>query len=157
MKPTMSDVQEMVSALMSVVSGVERAKREGKAGTLALLYVVAAREPVRPSELSIELGVHPSSVTRQVQALEAAGHIAVAADPEDGRSCFVSLTAAGREEINRLTQIGLARFALFVADWEAEEVRTLARLLTKLETSKAQAHKQELRPGGRRWQKREKP
>jgi DNA-binding MarR family transcriptional regulator len=154
MKPTLDDVREMVSALMNVASGLERAKREGKASTLALLYALAARERARPSELSIELGLHQSSITRQVQALEAAGQVDVAADPDDRRSFFVSLTDAGREEIDRLTEVGIGRFATFVAAWDADEVRTLARLLVKLEDSKAQIARNDSRPGGRRWQER---
>jgi hypothetical protein len=46
-----------------------------------------------------------------------------------------------------LQQVGIDRFALFVADWEPEEVRTLTALLTKLEYSKAAAVRRE-RSGG---------
>jgi DNA-binding MarR family transcriptional regulator len=155
MKPAKEDVRAMVGALMNVVSGIERAKREGKAGTLALLYVVAARQPVRPSELSAELGLHPSSVTRQVQALAAEGHVELTADPGDRRSCFISLTNAGREELERLESFGLDRFAAFVAAWDAEEVRALAGLLAKLEHSQAAVNRREPRAGGRAWQKKE--
>lgn len=154
MEPTMDDVREMVSALMAVVAGIERAKRQGPASSLAALYVIAAREPVRPTDLSVELGLHQSSVTRQVQALEAAGHVRVDADPMDGRSCFVSLTDVGREETRRLTEIGLGRFAAFVESWDAEEVRTLARLLSKLEASKAEVGRQDPPPDS--WRKRKK-
>jgi DNA-binding MarR family transcriptional regulator len=156
MKPMSHDVEEMVSALMTVVNGIERAKREGKAATLTLLYALAPHQRVHPSELSVELGVHQSSVTRQVQVLEAAGYVDVVADPEDGRSCFLSVTDAGREEIRRLTEVGLARFSAFVAEWDAEEVRTLARLLSKLSASTAAVNQREPRPDGRRWQQRER-
>ena len=61
---------------------------------------------------------------------------------------------AGRKELDRLTQIGLSRFALFVADWDAEEVRTLGRLLEKLAVSKAAVGEREQRSAGRAWQKR---
>ena len=79
--PSTRTAQAMVSTLMSVVAGIERAKREGKAATLALLYMLAEREPIRPSDLSLELGAHPSSVTRQVQALEADGYALEPAPP----------------------------------------------------------------------------
>ena len=46
---------------------------------------------------------------------------------------LVSLTAAGDEEVRRLRDIGLERFAKFVADWEPDEVRTFTALLQKLE------------------------
>lgn len=41
------------------------------------------------------------------------------------------------EERQRPVPVGLDRFALFVADWEPDEVRTLTALLDKLERSKA--------------------
>jgi DNA-binding MarR family transcriptional regulator len=144
----------MVAALMTVMSGLERARRHGDASTLAALQIVAARGPVRPSDIAAELGVHQSTVTRQVRALEAAGHVAVNADPDDRRSCFITLTDAGRGEIDRLTEIGLSRFALFVDDWEPEDVRTLGRLLTKLEHAKAAVGQREPRSDGRHWQKK---
>ena len=46
MKPSTDGVAEMASALMSVVSGIERAKRKGQASTLAALYVIASREQI---------------------------------------------------------------------------------------------------------------
>jgi DNA-binding MarR family transcriptional regulator len=67
----------------------------------------------------------------------------VAADPADRRSWLVSLTAAGTEEVQRLQQIGLNRFATFVAGWDPSEERTLTALITKLEQSKAAAGKRE--------------
>jgi DNA-binding MarR family transcriptional regulator len=137
----MDDVQEMYYSLMTVVNGIERVKRQGQSGNLMLLQAVAAHDQVRPSELSIELGLHQSSITRQVQGLHAAGYVDVLPDPSDGRSCFVRLTDTGREELLRLTQYGLARFAAFVENWNADDVRTLARLLTKLDRSKADANR----------------
>jgi len=82
--------------------------------------------------------VHRSAVTHELQALEAAGQVTLSVDPADRRSWFVALTNSGRAELDRLTSIGLDRFASFVADWDAQEVRTLTRLLVKFETSKAE-------------------
>lgn len=144
-----------MTALMRVVSGIERARRKGDASTLTLLYAVAAQGRVRPSEVAMEMGVHQSTVTRQVQALAAAGQIEVTPDPDDNRSCFLTLTDAGREEIHRLTEVGLDRFAAFVEDWDANEVQTLGRLLAKLEASKSAVNEREQRRSvGRSWQKR---
>jgi DNA-binding MarR family transcriptional regulator len=154
MKPSRDDVQQMVAALVSVNSGMERARRQGDASILVTLQVIAVRGQVRPSDIAAELGVHQSTITRQVRTLEAAGQVTVEADPADRRSCFIALTDAGRREIDRLTEIGLSRFALFVADWDAEEVRTLGRLLAKLERSKAAVSQREQIPGGRPWQKK---
>lgn len=153
MSPDMQDVQQLVTALFLVNSSLERAQHRSKqASTLAVLQVVAANSGASPKEIAADLSLHQSSITRQVRTLEEAGHVAVVINPQDRRSCCITLTDAGRDELNRLTQIGLGRFAKFVAAWDAEEVRTLAKLLLKLEASKSEVARQEQRPSGRRWQ-----
>ncbi len=154
MSANRDDILQMVGGLMTVLGGIERARKSGEASTLALLQIVAQRGPVRPSDIAADMGVHPSTVTRQVRTLEAEGHVAVDIDPGDRRSCFLTLTDAGRKEVERLTEVGLARFAAFVEDWDPEEVRTLGRLLWKLEQSKAEISVPEPRPKGRAWQKK---
>lgn len=156
MKPGDEDVQAMVLALFTLMAGIQRASRNSPAaGRLSLLQVVAARPGVRPSEIAAELGVNQSSVTRQVQALEDEGLLKVTADPQDARACTIKLTRSGREMLSSLNRIGLGRFASFVADWDAREVRTLTRLLVKLEESKAEAARREAHPAGRRWKQKE--
>lgn len=137
MKTGKRDVEAMTAALMAVVQSTARASRKGDASRLMALYAIAARAGSSPKDLSEVLGIHASSVTRQIQALEREGQVKVTADPGDGRSCRVTLTAQGRSEIARLKEVGLRRFASFVAKWDAEEVRELTRLLTKFEESKA--------------------
>ena len=147
-KPTRSDVQDMVVALFTTKAGLDRAS------ALAVLQVLEHRDGVRPSEIAATLQVHASFVTRQVQELEEAGLVAVRADGADGRSCLVALTAPGQQELQRLREIGLARFASFVADWDATEVRELTRLLTKLEVSKAAVGQQERGTARPNWRQR---
>ena len=60
--------------------------------------------------------------------------------------------STGQDELKRLTEIGLGRCLKFVENWDAEEVRSLARLLSKLEQSKGEVAQHEKHPGGRRWQ-----
>jgi len=52
--------------------------------------------------------------------------------------------------MHRLQQVGLDRFALFVADWEPGEVRALAALLDKLRTSMATVGEREQRTAPQR-------
>ncbi|HET7095221.1 MAG TPA: MarR family transcriptional regulator, partial [Thermomicrobiales bacterium] len=119
MEPTRDDVMAMVEPLIRISAGVERARRRALASSLAILRVVAARGPARPSDIAAALDLHQSSITRQVQSLERSGIVVVEADPADRRSCFVTLTDAGRAEMDRLMDIGLDRFASFVAGWSA--------------------------------------
>jgi DNA-binding MarR family transcriptional regulator len=152
MKPNRQDIEKMVVALMTTIRSTERASRKGDASRLAALYVMAAHPEMSPKAMSEELGLHPSSVSRQIQALEQDGHVKVKADPADGRSCRVSLTASGASEIERLKEIGLERFASFVEKWDSEEVRTFTRLLVKLELSKSE-HNESGSTTGVRWRR----
>jgi len=153
MKANREDVERMVGALMLSVRSMERARRQGDASRLATLYAVKAVPGCSPKQIAEALGLHASSVTRQVQTLEAEGHVTVTADPEDRRSCRVRLTTVGRAEIERLQEVGLQRFASFVANWNVEEVRELTRLLMKLEESKAQVNAA-TKPVRARWRER---
>jgi DNA-binding MarR family transcriptional regulator len=151
MKPKRQDVEQMVAALFTTMQSMESASRKGDASRLKALFTIALNPEITPKALSEILGLHPSSVTRQIQALEKEGNVKVAADPEDGRSCRVRLSPAGLEEIRRLQEIGMNRFASFVASWDAGEVRELARLLTKLEQSKAEVNATASKPAGASW------
>ncbi len=151
MPPSKRDVQAMVVALFTTNAGLDHARRRSAgASALRLLQVVSDREGTRPSEIADQLHVHPSLVTRQLRELEDAGYVRVAGNPADGRSFLVTLTPAGTDEQRHLEQIGLNRFAKFVADWRPDEVRTLTALLTKLEQSKAAVAEQERRAPARR-------
>src|SRR4029450_2503287 len=140
--PTRQDVEQLVAALFAVTSGLERARRQiPDAAALSVLQVLAwaaRQEPaqqVRPKDIAAALGVHRSAVTHQPQAREEGGQVPLPVDPPDRRSWFVALTDTGRGELDQLTTIGLDRFAAFVADWDAQEVRTLTRLLIKFDAA----------------------
>jgi DNA-binding MarR family transcriptional regulator len=147
-----ADVRSMVTALFALNAGLDRARRERKpASALSLLQVIAVGEAVRPSEIAARQHVHQSLVTRQIREMEDAGYVKVSANPADGRSCLVTLTRAGRTEMDRLTEIGLQRFALFVKEWRPDEIRALTDLLEKLRRSMAETADQERPAPGRRW------
>ena len=136
MPPDAVDVEAMVVALFTLMAKVDRARHERRAASdLSLLQVIAAGGAMRPGEIAARQHVHQSLVTRQIRELEDAGHVSVADDPNDGRSYLVALTPAGFDELNRLTKVGLQRLAMFVSDWEPEQVRTLSGLLEKLQSS----------------------
>jgi len=151
MTPSKRDVQTMVTALFTLKAGLDRARRQRKgASALSLLQVVAAQPGIRPSQIAEQQQIHPSLVTRQLQELEDAGFVAVTQDPADGRSFLVTLTPSGGKELRRLTEVGLERFALFVAEWDASEVQALGQLLEKLRASMATNSMRERRAQARR-------
>jgi DNA-binding MarR family transcriptional regulator len=144
MAPNKADVRSMVVALFTVNAGLERARRKRKgASTLSLLQVIANGEPVRPSEIADLQVVHPSLITHRVRELEDAGYVEVNPNPKDARSFLVQITSSGADELDRLTRLGLDRFAQFVASWKPGEVRMLERLLIKLHADMAAVYERE--------------
>lgn len=144
MPPNRDDVHAMVLALYAVIGGIKRKTRQSKsASALALLLTIGEEGRLRPSEIAERQQVHPSLITRQVRELEEQGLVAVEGDPNDRRAWLVSLTPEGVAESRRLYEIGLDRFALFVADWEPDEVRQLTALLEKFDRSKAEVAERE--------------
>ncbi|HEX3785655.1 MAG TPA: MarR family winged helix-turn-helix transcriptional regulator [Pseudonocardiaceae bacterium] len=148
------DVQELMFSLTRISDNLRRARERAMDPTRqAIMQQAATKGQVRPSEIAAELAVHQSSIARQTRVLEDAGLVSVVADPQDRRSCLISLTEAGWAEARRVTGEGLARFGEFVADWPAEDVRTLARLLGRLEKSSAEVKARGRGATGRRWQR----
>ena len=97
MTATSSDVKRMVDRADDL-GDEHRTGETPRIGepTRRRMQAIDAHKRVQPSTLSAELGLHQSSVTRQIQSLERAGHVKVTANPADGRSCFVELTPRGR-------------------------------------------------------------
>jgi len=77
----------------------------------AALEALFGHGPMRLSDLGRRLGIAPSTLTRNVERLIAAGLVTRLADADDARSTRVRLTAAGR------------RAALGVADREEDFAR----------------------------------
>jgi DNA-binding MarR family transcriptional regulator len=146
MTPDRSDIERLAAALHAVTSGTERARRKiPEAATLSVLQVLAWAQrtdpsmQVRPSDIAGALDVHRSAITRHLQSLEQAGQVSLTVDPADRRSWIVRLTDAGLAEADRLMSVGLDRYATFVADWDADDVRTLTELLLRFDASRAKA------------------
>lgn len=158
MRPSTEDLERIVYPLTRIAEGMRRAQtREADPTKIAILRAAGIRGRVRPSEIAADLGLHQSSIARSTRVLEDAGHVKVDPDPDDRRSCLISLTDAGWAEVRRLTERGVNRFAEFLESWDVDEVRRLGSLLAKLEESVAEVKARETAPGGRRWQKKGKP
>jgi DNA-binding MarR family transcriptional regulator len=86
-RPNSEDVQLLVQALFAVTSNLDRARRNiPDAARLAVLQIAAAREKPRPSEIAVDLGLHASTVSRHIQALQDGGYVRMVIDPDDRRS-----------------------------------------------------------------------
>jgi DNA-binding MarR family transcriptional regulator len=89
--------------------------------------------PLTPSELAERERIQRPTVTRLLVRLEAAGLIARAADPADGRSSLITVTPAGRDLLRQLRLRKDAFLARRLEALDAEERATLDRAAAILE------------------------
>ncbi|QIS13245.1 MarR family transcriptional regulator [Nocardia arthritidis] len=100
----------------------------------ALRIIGHQDEPPRMAALAERLGIVPRSATTVVDALEAAGLVTRAADPNNRRSTLVSLTADGREALRRIDGARRAAAEEIFATLSENQRETLRNLLAALES-----------------------
>src|SRR5690242_20500688 len=124
---------------MAIVRTARRLRQEaGGASELtptgaSALATVERHGPLTPSELAEIERVKRPTATRTLRLLEEAGLVDRAADPADGRSCLVSVNAAGRERLRRLRGRKNAYLARRMRNLQDEDVETLERAAEILE------------------------
>lgn len=89
----------------------------------------------RLSDLADRLGLAPSTVSRQLPPLEAAGLVARRTDPDDGRVSLLHLTDAGRDAAERITAYQASRIATLLRDWPQQDIAAFADLLDRFVTA----------------------
>ncbi|HWK92225.1 MAG TPA: MarR family transcriptional regulator, partial [Luteimicrobium sp.] len=97
-----------------------------------LLHALREGGPQRVQALAERLGIDASTVTRQVVALERAGHVQRSRDPHDGRAVLVSATAGGRDALRAQRRRRSATYATVLADWSPADRTRLAELVERL-------------------------
>lgn len=97
------------------------------------LAALAGDAPVSQHELSRQLRLEKSTVSRLVHQLEARGWVARGGDERDGRVVLLSLTEQGRRVAEELAEARAARFGRLVAaipeDQRAVVLSSLAVLM----------------------------
>ena len=121
----------------------ERTRASGAAGTsrrggtldrsgYLLLHTLGTHGPLHVNALAEHLGLDASTVTRQVVALERAGHARRARDPHDGRAVVVEPTSTGLDELAAHRDARTALYADVLGDWSRLDRALLAELLGRL-------------------------
>ena len=128
-----------VAAHLRVVLARAARRLRQEAGTdlspsqTAALATIERRGPLTPSEVAACERIQRPTATRVIARLEEAGLVQRAADPTDGRSSLVSITADGRT----LLESGRTRKDMFLARrldaLERDEVAALERAAEILE------------------------
>jgi DNA-binding MarR family transcriptional regulator len=88
--------------------------------------------PQRVAELADALGLDGSTVTRQLAALDRAGHIRRTTHPDDARATVVTATPAGKRAADALRRHRQERIAGHFAAWTTVDQRELSDVLHRL-------------------------
>jgi len=99
---------------------------------LATLRRTGPPYQLRPTDFAGQLMLTSSGTTKRLDRLEQAGLIARAPDPEDRRGTLITLTDAGHELIDAVTEAHLDNERDLLSALSADEQRRLADLLRKL-------------------------
>jgi DNA-binding MarR family transcriptional regulator len=100
-----------------------------------IMCQLADEGPQRLGALAHAFGLDPSTITRQVQALEETGLAARRTDPSDRRASILDLSDEGRDVLERTRAHRRARLQVGLADWSPEERAEFGRLLEKFNAS----------------------
>lgn len=133
-----SNLSDSAARLRLAITRTARRLRQEASGELtptsaATLATVERHGPLTPSEVAEIERIKRPSATRSLRSLEDAGLVRRTADPGDGRSFLVSITAAGRERLRRLRGRKNAYLARRMRDLPQAEVETLERAAEILE------------------------
>ena len=90
---------------------------------------------LRPTDFAGALMLTSSGTTKRLDRLERAGLVERSPDPQDRRGTLISLTAAGREAVDAVTDAHLANERRLLEGLTEAEQRRLADLLRKLQLS----------------------
>lgn len=116
-------------------SGAPGTPRRGRAldrSGYLLLHTLGTHGPQNVNVLAGRLGLDASTVTRQVVALERAGHVRRTRDPRDGRAVVVEPTTAGLDELAVHRDARADLYADVLGDWSRLDRALLAELLGRL-------------------------
>ncbi|SDP63795.1 DNA-binding transcriptional regulator, MarR family [Pedococcus dokdonensis] len=104
----------------------------GYAVLVAIRDLALAGGGARGGDISDVLGLHKSTTSRNLTTLEELRLIERIPDPADARARQVRLTTAGSEALERTFAGRRERLKARLADWTADDVADLARLLRLL-------------------------
>jgi DNA-binding MarR family transcriptional regulator len=135
--PPAKPTPDQASALADVVRELmirghrkhRAAEQSSEHGRLSVLFRLAKTGPVRASDLSKDIMLDLSTVSRHLRALEAEGLVAKSADPDDKRAYRLELSEAGTAFVHEFWQARIRSVHGALADWTAEDVNTLTNLL----------------------------
>ncbi len=132
-------IEQQMTVLLRRVQRIHLSTSDGEVNLERSAYGIMAKladeGPQRLGALAAAFGLDPSTITRQVQALEELGLAERRNDPTDRRASILDLSAAGRTALEQTRTHRRARLQRALADWPEADLKDFARLLTGFNVS----------------------
>lgn len=132
-------IEQQMTILLRRVQSIHISTSSGEMDLDRSAYGIMCRladgGPQRLGLLASAFGLDPSTITRQVQALEKARLVTRTADAADRRAWIVDLTDEGRTVLEHTRRYRRERLEEVLAEWPDRDRAELARLLTKANDS----------------------
>ena len=132
-------IEQQITVLLRRVQRIHLVTSAGEVhlerSAYGIMGQLADEGPQRLGSLAHAFGLDPSTITRQVQALEEANLAARRTDPSDRRASILDLTDEGRQVLDQTRAYRRERLEVVLGDWSPEERAEFGRLLAKFNTS----------------------
>ncbi len=132
-------IEQQMTILLRRVQSIHISTSSGEMdldrSAYGILCRLADEGPQRLGALATAFGLDPSTITRQVQALERAGLVSRRADDGDRRASILDLTEEGAVVLEHTRAYRRERLEEILDEWSEEDRREFARLLAKANDS----------------------
>ena len=132
-------IEQQMTVLLRRVQRIHLSTTAGEVNLERSAYGIMAKladeGPQRLGALATAFGLDPSTITRQVQALEELGLAERRTDPTDRRASILDLSANGRDVLERTRTQRRARLQQALSDWPEADLVDFGRLLKEFNAS----------------------
>ena len=139
MEASAMQIEQQMTVLLRRVQRIHLITATGEVhldrSAYGIMCQLADDGPHRLGALAQAFGLDPSTITRQVQALEEAQLAVRRTDPSDRRASLLDLTDEGRQALEQTRAFRRERLRLVLTEWSADERADFARLLAKFNHS----------------------
>ncbi len=132
-------IEQQITVLLRRVQRIHLSTTTGdvalERSAYGIMCKLADEGPQRLGALATAFGLDPSTITRQVQALEEIGLADRTTDPSDRRASILDLTPTGREVLDSTRARRRSRLQEALADWPESDLTDFGRLLKEFNAS----------------------
>ncbi|HEX6247663.1 MAG TPA: MarR family transcriptional regulator [Nocardioidaceae bacterium] len=139
MESATEQIEQQMTILLRRVQSIHISTASGEMdldrSAYGILCRLADEGPQRLGVLASAFGLDPSTITRQVQALEKADLVQRRSDDGDRRASILDLTDEGRRVLEHTRAYRRRRLEEILDEWPAADRDEFARLLTQMNDS----------------------